>query len=127
MKEHEDHVLVAVAINDVQAIVYRKLLEDRGIPVLLADFDDMIVGAEVILGKDIENVKILARARDADHAREVIREFESEKDTRITSKSGKHLMFRCPDCKKYICFPFMQRGSNQICPECLRIIELPER
>ena len=121
----EEAVLVAVAIDEVQARVYRKLLEDQGIRVLLADFDDIIIGDEVILGKTISNVKIIVEEKDADVAKQIIREHESDKITRRTSKSGEHVIFRCTHCLKYIRFTYKEAGSSQFCPECKRIVQVP--
>ncbi len=124
MKE-EEAVLVAVAIDEVQARVYRKLLEDNGIRVLLADFDDIIIGEDVILGKNISNVKIIAEEKDAERAKLIIQEHENDKVTRKTSKSGEHVIFRCKHCRKYVRFSFKDAGSSQFCPECKRIVEVP--
>jgi hypothetical protein len=124
MKE-EEAVLVAVAIDEVQARVYRKLLEDNGIRVLLADFDDIVIGEDVILGKTISNVKIIAEEKDAEMAKQIIQEHESDKITRRTSKSGEHVIFRCPHCLKYIRFTSKDSGSSQFCTECKRIVHVP--
>ncbi|MHC5039654.1 MAG: hypothetical protein ACYTHM_20310 [Planctomycetota bacterium] len=122
----DDVVLVAVAIDDSQATIYKKLLEDQGIRAMLTDFDDLVVGDEVIPGKTIPNVKIHVLVKDAKAAEELIKDYENKKITKVTSKSGQHLIFRCPNCKKYVMFPFRDAGTSQLCPECSKIIELPD-
>ncbi|GEM_PF-3077164 len=122
----EEVDLVAVAVDEVQARIYRRLLEERGIQVLLLDADDKPIehiGSPADTKKDI---RVIASVEDLERAQEIIHQFESKRITKAISKSGSHMMFRCPHCGKYLAFPAKERGTQQFCPKCLKIIDVPE-
>jgi len=126
MDKSSEHVLVAVAVSEIQAMVYRKILGEAGIPCTLLDLHDNPLVHDLDPKKRPTNIKVITPARDARAAKDIIKNHESARITRTISKSGEHLFFRCPHCRKYLGFPSSQKGTSQICPQCMKIIELPE-
>ena len=122
----EEVVVATVAVDDVQALVYRKLLRNNGIQVLLVDPDDTVFQADPVPRKTKQDVKVVVRAEDSERAIQLIREFESKRETKVISKSGEHILFRCRNCQMYLFFPITDAGTRQQCPECLQLIRLPK-
>ena len=122
----DDIAQVALAATDLEALVYQKILRAKGIAVLIVDQDDNPYTPSSHIGKKVEHLKILAPARQAARALEIIKDFESKKDTKSISKSGENVMFRCPHCAKYLLFPSSLRNSSQLCNHCSRIVVVPD-
>lgn len=125
-KNPDDFTLVAVTANEVQAMVYRKILRDRGIEARLLDANDRPVDDHINLHSALSDVKVVVPERDAELARELIKDHEDGKITKVFSRSGDHIFFRCPQCRKYLWFPAQQKGTDQLCPHCLKIVSVPE-
>jgi hypothetical protein len=120
-------VQVAMAATDLEALVYQRLLRDKGIPSILLDAEDNPYVPGDNIGRKVENLKVLTLVHDEKRALEIIKDFENKKDTRTISKSGEHVMFQCPACSKHLCFPARDAGSRQICGFCRKIVEVPVR
>lgn len=126
MEKEPEFELVTVAVDELQALVYKKILGEKGIRVRLLDIHDRPIGETLESKPSRSNVKVMAESSFAGEASLLIKNHEDGKITKVFSKSGEHVFIRCPFCLKYLWFPASQKGTSQICPQCLKIIELPE-
>ncbi len=120
----DDFVTVATYLSLAEAEPHRLALEAAGIPTLPTDESmGSLLGSNLVGG-----IKLQVAAKDADRAKEVLAELQTEPRPESADADGADddVCLTCPECGAEIWFPADRRGHVEECPECGAYVDVPE-
>ncbi len=123
----EDFVTIATYLSLAEAEPPRLALEEAGIHALATDENmGSLLGTNMVFG-----IKLQVAAADAQRAREVLAELESQSgaqggDADDAEDSDDGVTMKCPQCGADLWFPSDRRGEVEVCPECEANVTVPE-
>lgn len=113
-------VTVATFSFAAEADFMRRLLEDAGITVYLAD--DNLIAMDWFLSNAVGGVKVQVAAKDAAQATALIHQHESVRK----HKDPAIVQFPCESCGRHLEFPGERRGGVETCRYCGSYVDVPE-
>jgi membrane protease YdiL (CAAX protease family) len=118
-------VTIATYNTPSQAEVARLILEEEGIKTFLAD--DNLVGMNWFLSNAVGGAKLQVAASEAERAKDILKTAQPASAKTDPDITGVSIAFLCQNCRKIIDFTPERHGCVEVCPNCGKYVDVPEK